>query len=1147
MLSDIRSWAKLSAQNIRQGRLNASLLQQFFPNLASHHSTIHVVIRPLLYELPLSHKNKPGLQLPRFIAPITTIAQLKPNGRLYPVRSFIARNLFEPTAHQIYTIGALKDLDRYLRESEQAASIFSSRPKPDTRDTGVAWTKYWCECQTALETVCPQWFKQPTPYIKTDYALICQQDSLQSIYEPIKALYRYLHEHDDIELPLFQTFIQDKAPIKQKDLPLNAHFTKRLTCDREKFSYTLSQRHALAHVIEQKEGEILAINTPPSTGKTTLIKAAVINQWALAALQHRDPPISIVISSTPQSLEKISNAFGQNLLMTNNLFEGRWLPDLGKDLLQQSKSLEKIFDPQYAELSDIFFETFETPVYHQKAKEGYLINAQLNFPQISIDTIEAVIEFLQQQIQSEVNHLSSLENVWQNMTNVNQTLNNMLEDAPQDALAKAQATLQQLTLEMEELTFFAQNWKEYQNDHYKFSTWLTLLPSYSEKQFHDSLHFLNLNAPNGINFNDCKNIHDIKKKITHILNEKHKAHTQAKTYAESLQQLLSTEKMHSIDWAEAVIDLLAISGFNNINNLAQAEDAADQTIRFNLFQLITHYWEARWLLEMENLFTYPDAYHNPNNPLAILKKWRLRMMLVPCMGTTPHKLPLLYQTASDIRKDYIFNSIDLLIVDRADQISPELAAASFTLAKKALVFGDTLQADTSSLLGRYTDTANLQECGLAPLKHPEQEFLKLSSLGKTASLGNVMRIAQTSSLYHQIPQLSAGLFLTEQMASYNEIVQFCNKLCYQGALTPTRGRKIEVAIQQKKILEELPPIAYVHVDGFTLKTPNNDYSNNTEAYAIAHWLNYRKKDLEQYYQKPLHQILCIATPFPSQTQAIIEALQTLSINNNDHGSRHIKVFNSYASQNQSFPIILFSNVYSKHLVHSPISRDTKLFNATVSNACDAFLLFADMDMIENALATTPRGMLAQTLVENDNNQIIQLPQRRTDFPYTKADAITIQELNSAQEHHIFLHKALTSPHTQNIHIAAPTLELYDMADFVIEDLSLAIERGANIHIYTDIPAPPTSNNKFIQKSPRLEKIIQTFKAINIPVHIVSKIHTNILICDNHTYCTGLFQWLNSSYLPVETFPYQTLAYSGNHLAQEINIQKNALQNKIIRY
>ncbi|MCZ6029192.1 hypothetical protein O5266_28935, partial [Escherichia coli] len=42
-------------------------------------------------------------------------------------------------------------------------------------------------------------------------------------------------------------------------------------------------------------------------------------------------------------------------------------------------------------------------------------------------------------------------------------------------------------------------------------------------------------------------------------------------------------------------------------------------------------------------------------------------------------------------KSYLYDFADLLIVDEAGQVLPEVAAASFALAKKALVIGDTEQ------------------------------------------------------------------------------------------------------------------------------------------------------------------------------------------------------------------------------------------------------------------------------------------------------------------------------------------------------------------------------------------------------------------------------------------------------------------------
>ena len=59
---------------------------------------------------------------------------------------------------------------------------------------------------------------------------------------------------------------------------------------------------------------------------------------------------------------------------------------------------------------------------------------------------------------------------------------------------------------------------------------------------------------------------------------------------------------------------------------------------------------------------------------------------------------ILYATkaVSGIRREknfFLYNYIDLLIVDEAGQVSPEIAAGAFSLAKKSVVVGDVYQIE----------------------------------------------------------------------------------------------------------------------------------------------------------------------------------------------------------------------------------------------------------------------------------------------------------------------------------------------------------------------------------------------------------------------------------------------------------------------
>lgn len=79
-----------------------------------------------------------------------------------------------------------------------------------------------------------------------------------------------------------------KAYSNRKDTKLAPYSDKQVNIQLAKqhvgqmsgeFPLSVKQRNALHYFIEQKTGEILAVNGPPGTGKTTLLRSVVANLW----------------------------------------------------------------------------------------------------------------------------------------------------------------------------------------------------------------------------------------------------------------------------------------------------------------------------------------------------------------------------------------------------------------------------------------------------------------------------------------------------------------------------------------------------------------------------------------------------------------------------------------------------------------------------------------------------------------------------------------------------------------------------------------------------------------------------------------------------------------------------------------------------
>ena len=134
-------------------------------------------------------------------------------------------------------------------------------------------------------------------------------------------------------------------------------------------------------------------------------------------------------------------------------------------------------------------------------------------------------------------------------------------------------------------------------------------------------------------------------------------------------------------------------------------------------------------------------------------KWQRYAMLTPCFVTTMHTGPGFFDYY-DGESHPLFGMIDLLIVDEAGQVSPEVSGAMFALAKRALVVGDVLQIEPVWSVIEAVDRNNLARTGLI---NEETHWEMLHKSGLTASTGSVMRMAQSVSLF-QLPSSNGTIY-----------------------------------------------------------------------------------------------------------------------------------------------------------------------------------------------------------------------------------------------------------------------------------------------------------------------------------------------------------------------------------------------------
>ena len=238
-------------------------------------------------------------------------------------------------------------------------------------------------------------------------------------------------------------------------------------------------------------------------------------------------------------------------------------------------------------------------------------------------------------------------------------------------------------------------------------------------------------------------------------------------------------------------------------------------------------------------------------------------------------------------------------MDEAGQVAPEVGAAVFALAQRAVVVGDTYQIEPVWGLGKALDAQNQRRAGLDPATCPQAYHV---------SAGSLMQLAQAASPV-QLPHYpqARGLLLRQHRRCKPEIIRYCDQFVYGGQLE-------SFPVVAKFDALGLPPLGYLHIAG-ECTSEGGSRQNRVEAEAVALWLRWKKPELlaaAQRHAAPgapapgLHAIVGVVTPFSSQRHAIQQALREQGL-----GADNITVGTVHALQGAERPIILFSPVYDK--------------------------------------------------------------------------------------------------------------------------------------------------------------------------------------------------------------------------------------------
>lgn len=361
------------------------------------------------------------------------------------------------------------------------------------------------------------------------------------------------------------------------------------------------------------------------------------------------------------------------------------------------------------------------------------------------------------------------------------------------------------------------------------------------------------------------------------------------------------------------ITTFAEAGFpDNFSLHLSFEEALDKTFRFVHFHMAARYWEARWLGDVPA----------PEDSGDTLLNLRRATMLAPVIVSTVYTLPGIHQE---------FQFADLLIFDESGQASPEIGAASFVFAKRAIVVGDIYQLKPVWNVGKEADKRLCADIDIVDI--PE---------ALSASVGSIMKSAQTVTAFTTDGKatLGAGIGLVAHYRCRADIIEYCRRLIYEDGLSPCRIERAPNG--QSEFL--YPPMAWVAVArNKSAQHENGSWINIDQIQEIVRWLRHDGPRMLAHYGKTrLSDIVALIAPFRAQANAMRKAVAA-ELGEEDAAAMVINTV--HALQGAEKPIVAFSLTQDEGNFF--VNRDgPNLLNVAVSRAKDCFILFAAPGVIQ---------------------------------------------------------------------------------------------------------------------------------------------------------------------------------------------------------
>lgn len=730
---------------------------------------------------------------------------------------------------------------------------------------------------------------------------------------------------------------------------------------REGFSLERSQRIAATAMTQVGPGELLAVNGPPGTGKTSFLRAVIGTEYVQAALQGKTPLMILATAATNKAVTNIIDSFagiaGPEMLPE---WSSRWLPHLpsygwfypaaskpdtdldGFMVLKRDRG-----QPSQLNMA-IAAGEFSSAVQQQRnwMLDTYLdLHRQAFGLRQNVGSASDAAQMIRRSLKDSVGRMHELQSLFQQCVEYpirNEGCRRSMPEWHQTIVLHTDAQ-KRLLQEGEQLMGVLQQWNDIRltlresinlrskQKRWRYRIWsfffgdkageqaqvlesaavrqmATLDPSISvyredaldvaERQ-HARIAKMLSETKNRIR-NETEKTGSARKMLEHWL--------KWRSFLEELAAGLGNDGKA----LQQSMDEWAKSGFPADHQLhLQFEESLDKAFRFLHFHMAARYWEARWLADI------PAPKDVGDMRLALQRA----AMLAPVIVATVYTLPGILDE---------FEFADLLIFDEAGQASPEIGVASFAYAKRAIVVGDIYQLKPVWNVGKEADARLMRDLEIDEI-----------SEGFCASAGSIMKVAQhhTSLVDKEPGGLGAGIGLVAHYRCRAKIIEYCRRLIYRDGLAPLRVERPPNG--QRAFL--YPPMAWVAVNrNVSAQKQGGSWINVDQVKEIVRWLEHDgQRIIEHYGVARISDAVALIAPFRAQALALRKAVAKLL---GDEEAQAMIINTVHALQGAEKPIIAFSLTQDEGRFF--VNRDgPNLLNVAVSRAKDCFILFAAPDVL----------------------------------------------------------------------------------------------------------------------------------------------------------------------------------------------------------